>query len=345
MLQKISGPGIFRLFLALMVFVDHTTRFSVGKSAVYIFFCLSGYWIYRMYMEKYSTTRHPYLTYAVSRNWRLLPTYWLVTLLTLFYLYLRGTLMSYWNGSSHVHLILSSIFIFGYQALGKKPIGPAWSLDPEMQFYVIAPLLAILVLRRKVPAAWILLAVAAFSLASYLFQSPFLLMDYILYFSIGMAAASVNWRPSGKLALFSFGGTVLLVACLAATPWRGVILVGAHPGPLAIYTPYANVAITLLMVPYAIFTTGHRGFAADGMFADLSYIVYLLHSTGAMLLAAHLGNAIHRLTCMLIAWVVVLAASYAIWKFFDHPINRMRARWVNKRKRATTVQATPAEVA
>jgi peptidoglycan/LPS O-acetylase OafA/YrhL len=333
MLQKFTGPGIFRLFLALLVFVHHTTRFSVGTSAVYIFFCLSGYWIYRMYVGRYSATRQPYLTYAVSRIWRLLPVFWLVTLLTLLYLYLNGSLIAYWNGSSHVHLILSSIFIFGYHTLDTQVIVPAWSLDVEMQFYVIAPFIAILLARRKAQAGWILLAVAAVSLASFLLSNPVLLMDDIVYFSIGMAAASLNWRPSGKLALLSFAGTALLVACCAASPWRGVILVGTHPGPLAIYTEYANVAIALLMAPYAIFTTGQKGFAADGMFADLSYIVYLLHWAGSMWLAAHPGNVIYRLTHMLIAWIAVIGASYLIWRFFDHPINRLRSQWVSKRKK------------
>ena len=51
MLSKFTGPGLFRLFLALAVFATHTTRIGFGASAVQIFFCLSGYWIYTMYVD------------------------------------------------------------------------------------------------------------------------------------------------------------------------------------------------------------------------------------------------------------------------------------------------------
>ena len=66
---------------------------------------------------------------------------------------------------------------------------------------------------------------------------------------------------------------------LLASPGEGILLVGAHPG-LSTYNPDLNVALALLMVPYAIFTTRQRGFSMDGMFGDLSYIVYLLHWVG-----------------------------------------------------------------
>jgi hypothetical protein len=42
MLKKITGPGLFRLFLALLVYVNHATRLQVGIGAVMVFFCLSG---------------------------------------------------------------------------------------------------------------------------------------------------------------------------------------------------------------------------------------------------------------------------------------------------------------
>jgi peptidoglycan/LPS O-acetylase OafA/YrhL len=75
------------------------------------------------------------------------------------------------------------------------------------------------------------------------------------------------------------------------------------------------------------------------MFADLSYIVYLLHWVGAMWINSHLGSTVHRLAYMAAGWVLVIGASILIWKFYDHPINRMRSRWVSTRK--ITCSATP----
>ncbi len=52
MLQKIVNisPGSFRLILALTVVVFHAVSFiSFGHAVVYMFFVLSGYWIFKMY--------------------------------------------------------------------------------------------------------------------------------------------------------------------------------------------------------------------------------------------------------------------------------------------------------
>lgn len=331
MLKKIAGPGFFRLFLALMVFVYHTTRFAVGSSAVYVFFCLSGYWIYRMYTERYSATRQPLITYAVSRLWRLLPTFWLVTLLALTYLFFAGALPSYWNETNRVHFIASNLFIFGYQTLQRQPIVPAWSLDIELQFYVVAPFLAMLFAWKKLGPGWILSGFAAISLASFLLDNPVSLMKYLVYFATGMAAASANWRPSAKLVIGFLCATVLLAAACSASPWRGILLVGAHPGPLSTYNPDLNVALALLMVPYAIFTTRQRGFSMDGMFGDLSYIVYLLHWVGVLWISSHPRSRSYSVH-LAEGCVLVIGISIAIWKVYDRPINGMRSRWVRSRR-------------
>jgi peptidoglycan/LPS O-acetylase OafA/YrhL len=344
MLKKITGPGLFRLFLALVVFAHHCTRFAVGTSAVFVFFGLSGFWVYKMYMGRYRLTRQPYLTYMVSRAWRLLPSFWLISMLAMLFLYANGSLARYWAKPDLPHAIVSNLLILGYGKLQMKPIVPAWSLDIEMQFYLIAPFIALFLARRKSPALWVVLA-AAVSLASSLLHNPFSLASFLVFFVIGMAAASVNWRPSGRLVLMCLAVAALMVICCLASPWRGILLVGAHPGPNSYYTPYANVALALIMMPYAIYTTGNRGFSGDGMFADLSYLIYLLHSIGIMWLDSHQGSVSHRLAFVAIAWVVVLGLSFAIWKFFDHPINRLRSRWVSRRRRVAVGEAEPARAA
>jgi len=345
MIGKITSPGLFRLFLALMVFVHHTTQFSVGTSAVYIFFCLSGFWIQKMWTGRYSATRQPYFTYMVSRLWRLLPTFWLVTLLTLLVVRLNGSTESYWSGSSRAHLLISNLLIVGYYGLRRMLITPAWSLDMEMQFYVVAPIIAIILARRKVNFIWLLAAAAVISAASSILHSPIPPLNFIVYFVIGMVAASTNWHPSGKMALVFLGATVVLVAGCVVTPLHGVLFVGAHPGPLAVYTPYANIAIAVLMIPYAIFTTAQKGPAIDGMFADLSYIIYLLHWAGTTWINAHPGTLAQRLHYLAVGWALVIGSSLIIWKIYDHPINRMRSQWVSSRKKTVAVRPRIAEEA
>ena len=48
-------------------------------------------------------------------------------------------------GTQTAHFIFSTVFFLGYAWLDYLPVAPAWSLDVEMQFYLVAPLLALLV--------------------------------------------------------------------------------------------------------------------------------------------------------------------------------------------------------
>ena len=341
MLKKTTGPGLFRLFLALLVFAHHLSRFSVGSYAVYVFFCLSGFWIYKMYVGRYALTRQPYFTYMVSRAWRLLPTFLLITVLALLYVFAEGLPGFTWHGWSNLdkaHFIFSNLFILGYDGLQQKLLVPAWSLDIEMQFYLIAPLIVLLLARRRVSPVWAVLAAAAISLTCFLLGSPVALGGYLVFFVIGMAASCADWRPSSRQVLVSLGVIALLTAACLVSPWRGILLVGAHPGPLSVFTPHANAVLALLTVPYAIYTTGQKGFSADGMFADLSYVVYLLHWIATMWIYAHPGSLAYRFSSAGVACVLVLGLSYIIWKFYDHPINRMRSRWVSGRKRSALAE-------
>jgi peptidoglycan/LPS O-acetylase OafA/YrhL len=332
MLKKITGPGLFRLFLALVVFVHHTSRLALGGAAVYVFFCLSGFWIYRMYAGRYSATRQPYFTYIVSRAWRLLPTFWLVTALTLTFYWFNGTFGSYFPSSGRIHAIFSNLFLVGYDSLLKRPVGPGWSLDFEVQFYILAPFIVWFLARRKVPAVLTVLAAAAVSVVSLLAGLQFLVTSQLIFFMLGMTAASVDWRPTGNLSFASLAITsAVIIGCLVS-PWRGILLVGAHPGPLWKYTDPTNVALAVMMTPFALYTTRQPGFKSDGMFGDLSYIIYLLHWLGEMSLGSRPGTTMVRFINVGAAWVLVLGSSLLIWKFYDHPINRLRAKWVAGRK-------------
>jgi peptidoglycan/LPS O-acetylase OafA/YrhL len=345
MLRKLTGPGLFRLFLALLVFVHHTTRLALGNCAVFIFFSLSGFWIYKMYTGRYAKARQPYLTYLASRFWRLYPTFWLISILILAFVYLRGKFATIYQADHLSHFVLSNCFIFGYSSLFPRPIIPAWSLDIEMQYYIIAPVFAILLMRRIVRPGWMLLAVCAVSLCSAATGNKIPILSYLFFFLIGMTAASTSWQPSRKLVTTSSFFGLLLIAMCIISPWREILLIGLHRTPLAAYNVHANLILAVLAAPYAIYTTTQKGFAADEMFGDLSYVVYLLHWAGAMWFGSVSGSQSRRLQAAGIAWFLVLALSVAIWKYFDKPINRMRARWVRSRIQQTAPSAPAARAA
>jgi len=328
-------PGAFRLVLALVVFVHHLSSFSMGAYAVYVFFVLSGFWLHSMWVERYSRTRQPYLTYLVSRVWRLSPTMLLVSAITIPLLIAIGIPASEVFRANPLHLAFSSTFLLGYSFLAYPPVGTAWSLDVEMQFYVVVPLLAVLLLRGY---RWSVLAIAVGMslLASWLLDADTtVLPKYLLFFVAGMASAHAGWSPSRRLA-FATGlaiPVVLIIVCLS--PWADLVWGGAHP--TAFHSAWGlpfNVVLALLTIPFAIYTVRQKSDATDRMFADLSYIVYLGHWIAMQWFFTFAGHPFTaRLLVAAACFTAVSLASLAIWRFYDKPINRARARWVAAREK------------
>lgn len=67
------------------------------------------------------------------------------------------------------------------------------------------------------------------------------------------------------------------------------------------------------------------------MFGELSYIFYLLHWSVLGALKTGEGSYADRILLCSEALIVILVGSYAIWRLFDRPINRLRAAWVSGR--------------
>jgi peptidoglycan/LPS O-acetylase OafA/YrhL len=320
--MRFAAPGLFRLALALLVFVHHVSRLNIGSAAVYIFFVLSGYWICTMWTVRYSKTRASYLTYLISRTWRLLPVFMLCSAITWVVLFSIGSIPN--NIGSWFHQATSNLLLLGYNGLSFKPNVPSWSLDIEMQFYIIAPLLIILMSR----SLWMLLVCALLSFGAYLLNATVTVAPFLIFFAIGVAAGSSKWRPDPRLAWGSLGVTLALIVLCIAGPFKGVLLGGANPGPLFVYNGAASVVVGLMMAPWALYTTGCKSPPSDRMYGDLSFIVYLLH--WPVLRAITRADSAYGDRFMAIgeALIVVMIGSWLIWRLFDHPINKLRSNWV-----------------
>ena len=326
MFELLCGPGFFRITLALLVFVDHATRIELGTAAVYIFFELSGYWICRMWLDRYSRTRSSYLTYLISRFWRLLPVFMLASIIA-------WTLLA-WGQQTNicplsVHQLLSNILIFGYHSLPCQVNVPAWSLDVEMQFYLIAPLAILLAKRNPLLILTISVVISAFAVQ---LGDSFTMAPYFAFFSIGVVAGSTGWQPSARLAKISLSTTILLFSICVLSPVRDIILGGAHPqGIFYQYNGKVEIIIAFLIAPWAIFTTKQRSSRFDRMLGDLSYVFYLIHFPILVVMNTGIGSYALRLEKIGVALVMIGTVSVAIWLFFDRPINRRRAIWVSHR--------------
>jgi len=159
-----------RFFAALMIFVLHyADRFEVlGQSTypylrqlflgVQVFFVLSGFIIAYTYLEKASFEKPFLRTYFIRRIARILPLYLLLTTIT--FIVIKNNFQSDWQWLKLFFLNISLVkgFSSNYHLTG---IEPTWSLTVEETFYLLAPIIFVLIRKRKffflqVPLLWLI---------------------------------------------------------------------------------------------------------------------------------------------------------------------------------------------
>ncbi|WP_435418597.1 acyltransferase [Parerythrobacter aurantius] len=328
MFQPIS-PGAFRLLLALLVVVDHASGLHLGLAAVYLFFILSGFWIHRMWETKYRLARGKLVTFYLSRLWRLVPVMAGAMVITVLVQSVIDGVdpRALLSGMTAMQL-LSHVFILGY-GLTPAPLllPPAWTLDLEMQFYLLAPLLCLAIRRTGIVlplAATTVLAIYPSLASAFLPVAP-----YLVLFVIGMAASARQWRPGSRLQWLSAGATAALFAGLVASGHQAVLFAsGDDPATSAL-----NWVAALFLAPVALGTVWRPSPRDDAVFADLSYIIYLVHWPLVQWAAAIPDDASPLAWAALACAVVLLPAVLLV---VDRALGRTRTAWVAGRLRAAS---------
>jgi peptidoglycan/LPS O-acetylase OafA/YrhL len=339
-------PGIFRLFLAIAVILQHAGVSALGAWAVDVFFVLSGYWVCRMWQEKYRMRPHAVLTFFGSRFWRLWPTFVVCNLIALA-VFARfspcwgaeAAIMSHPTWIARTLAIVSSGSQFDL-------VPPMWSLDIEMQFYLLLPLLAWLVARIfGLPAVWrqILLIAAFGGLAAFFVQQPpieghlRLLPNFLGFFLLGMIAFFSGWAPSRRIGLGSaalVAGVLLVMMC--APYWRTLLSPeAARTSQVALHirnTVFCG-ALAVLAAPYALFTATQPSPTLDRHFGNISYVVYLFHFPvqqfmewgGHAVSSSPLVRGVFQLTVLIVGTLV-------IYRYVDLPSEHWRHALFEKRR-------------
>lgn len=329
-------PGRFRLGLATIVVVTHFSRLELGAAAVYLFFVLSGFWVYRMYAGKYRRAPHPGRLFVASRAWRLLPAFLLFNALAfLFHVALHDA------ASRQSWLdVIPNVAIIGYASLPSAPLNPAWSLDMELQFYLAFPLLFLLLdalAKRAVLVLAVTLGLGGLYIAAFIDSDngPATMLPYAGLFLLGVLAARLGWRPSrrleiGSLTVLGFGA----LGVIGAPPLRGFVIHGLSADAFA-WNPAVNFALALAAGPLALASVHARSTPRDRLVGDMSYIVYCSHWLAVIAAQAFLSGAGRLDKGLAVAGLVALTylSSYFVLTGFDRPIGRWREAWVARRLR------------
>lgn len=322
-----SSPGAFRLWLAMVVVFHHVSRLEVGKAPVIVFFALSGYWVFNVWTARYEQSARPWLTFLISRWWRIAPVMLLAALLSLGALALVGSADLAAVRSMMGRQAFSTLFGLGYAQMPVRPLGPAWSLDIEMQFYLVAPLLVVCVRRLSWIAA-LCLGYGTYTLGIMVYPE-LVLSSFLFPFLLGMVAARHRWTVPARVGNISQGLAIALVAAAWLSPWKHLLLDTANDN----WWPLFNILLTALVLPQALVSVQSRGGARDQLCADQSYIVYMLHWPAILVLRGVEWPAGWGWWAGLAGLsLLTLLGCIAVLRWFDRPLNRARARWVSAQR-------------
>ena len=348
----------------LLVMLTHTNVLPNGYVGVDLFFALSGFLITTLLYEEWDRTGGVSLKrFYERRARRLLPALGLMILIALV-VDMVCYPMTGWPFAEKA--LTSVLFVNNWLAASghAKALGslnPTWSLAQEEQFYLVWPLVLLVLLRRRVRPALVamllMVAIAVLIAAAPSGNGP----DYTVYYSPAARAAellfgclgAVVWRhrlvrvPEGLRTLLPVRAVALLPPGVRAVlgrrrVWRAVCsLVLAYLFVTLLFnyqltTEQVYLRACLLAVPLIVTLVGTpgsllaRGIACRPLryLGRISYALYLFHLLARNVVYHYLPHGSIYLNALLtIALSIGLAA--ASWKIVE---SRVLAR--GRRSRA-----------
>lgn len=311
-------PGAFRLTLALMVIVSHISRFDVGRLAVLLFFLLSGYWTARIWSEKFGPGAT--LRFYASRYLRIAPLYFLA-------LAAGAALLGQ-------HLHVENLTLLGVASTLRDPTAVSWSLDVELQYYLLLPaILAVLVSG----SVWSVISVLALSLLGWVLKGTLGLATVLMYlpaFAIGATIYAKAWKPTERTATISLAAFLVVTALVLLTPF------GSKTAPQPFDHDIFDFVWMLPLVPYVARSLTMRSSKLDRAVGNVSYPLYLFHAMTITMFEQALPG--YGWAKLLGAAVAVLLA-VGIYRLVDRPVDRWRVRLTEGRGMDSTPLRSAAE--
>jgi peptidoglycan/LPS O-acetylase OafA/YrhL len=308
-----------------------------GVFAVYLFFALSGYLLYRPFAEAAFgpvVRRVDLRRYARNRAVRILPLYYVALVV---YLLVRE------GGGSLGQWLVFAGFGENFSRSTILDVNPVlWSIVIELHFYVLLPLVAVVVARlsrgsiRTAAALLVALGVASLLLRWFTLYgvegepNPYLrysLPSCFMFFVPGMALAllGVTWERRRPAALDRWAGTSTAWVAAGAAVWL-LMAVGTGRGHLA--APASFLLVGACVLPLrdgaAVRALDWRPLAVVGV---ASYSLYVWHVLVVdELYQRGLRSILPLLAVSLPLCVAVALVSYA---GIERPFLRLRRRWAS----------------
>lgn len=283
-LMPLDGLRGIAVFLVLLF---HWKYLPFGWSGVWLFFTLSGFFIFRNLLATKQGKPHMplglfYGQFMVRRCRRLLPLYYLLLLVMVVVV----TVLHRWDLLTYT---VPGLALFIHNLV--KPFSEIqhslyydhfWSLGVEMHFYLVAPLLVFFLSRAGLRAL----------LIGIVLVSPILRQAVLAVLSNDPGALTL--RPGGFIYLFSFFHfDAFALGGLAAMHERDLVRMGKKAWlfllvPGALFVAYfLGVGLLFRDIPYQLFM-------ADHLQASLGYTLLIFCCTGLICVGLVDHGLLHR---------------------------------------------------
>ena len=310
--QALRGIAVF------FVVLSHVGFINFGAFGVDLFFCISGFIM--MYITQRTTANFFY-----KRVIRIIPLYWVFTISTFILVSCKPSLLNS-TSSELSHLIKSIAFIpFDKNGLVEPLLGPGWTLNYEMYFYLIFFVSLKISFEYRgymVSGIFGILALAGF------FHEGGVIWEFytdpiILEFSFGILAFYIlNSKVKFNETTSIFVIFLVLFIC---------IFTRIKPSP--------DLRFLIWGVPmflfFLLFVTNDYHFFVRGLLEKIgnaSYSIYLTHLFVILgfdrLLSPMQSLSLSSLLLSLIAITSSIILGYFVYKWFEVPVHRYLAKRV-----------------
>ncbi len=313
------GFGTWRLLLAVLVAMSHLWARMIDGYAAYSvwgFFVLSGYLMTYVLSRKYGFQPSGLKAYAFNRLIRIMPSYYLTALIGVITIVaLKNcvdlTRLNPQFAMPHGREWLNPLTLLPMFQGSNLPVPVSSALATEMGTYILMPLLA-----RSRSTAWLALILGIVANASIGFESSSFAERYTYFGTcmVAFAAGSLTCHYIEVLRRYSMPAVSLVAWVL-----HGLVWFKWDSWPWT-YGMYMSVLLSAWVV---VSLDARQTSSMDKMLGDLSYPMYLLHTTVAAWLLPSFGFG-RSFSFFFLAFALTLMASWLLVICLDRPLARIK---------------------
>lgn len=240
---------------------------------------------------------------------------------------------------------LAGLGLFGVGSHGLDVLGTTWSLDVEVQFYLLVPLIwmAFHIGAGRPSFAMLALGTLVLMLIGWYLRLEFGILTFLYFLpSFVFGAAIWHFRPqiSGRVALISLGVFVLLGLLVLALPETRPLLVKSPQAPMSELQEFRfALAWIVVLIPFVAWNVRQPTGTFDMHLGNYSYALYVTHWPIIVLLRGFF-TPLSIADKAIIAGAIILVSTI-FYLTVDRSCERLRAGYI-RRLRAAATSAEPA---